>query len=225
MGQFYLNNAVVLECKKKKMFTDVFLLSSRGEIYGNENVLLCKVGRLLVVYDKGQIKCYLLNCTHMPVSPYVAQRLKDECLAGTKKCSDAFKVPDKLRLSEEPDVCFGVGLNGTCDITFSIDPVELKNAGEAFYNLLIKENEEEHFDIFRDMVEIRHSISRVKVFIHNGKPPVQGNYDVVINISTAQAVLDAVPYFWDVYYDATSEGIEYNPVLLKLSNVRPLFTK
>jgi hypothetical protein len=208
-------------------FTDVLLLTSRGEIYGNENVLLCKVGRLLVVSDKGALRCYVINSTNIPVLPYVAQKLKEECLSGAKRCTEAFGVPDKTHLSDESDVSFRVGMDGTCDVIFKIDPIELKTGGEAFYNLLAKElrdSSEEHFNIFRDMVEIRNANpKRVKVYIHNGCHPPNGQiYDVVVNINTASGVLDAIPYFWDVYYNVNEEGIKYNPVLLKLPNLRPL---
>lgn len=211
------------------IFKNVVLLSTRGDLYGNENLLLCKVGRLLVVHDRGQIKCYLLNAKHAPVVHYTAQKLMEECLAGTRKCADAFRIPDQLRLSEEPDVCFREGEVGSGDITFNLDPIELKAGREDLYNLLVRENEkkgesgENHFVIFKDMVEMRHSASRVKVFVHNG---TRSDYDVTINICKAEGMLGSVPYFWDVYYDASSGGgIEYNPALLKLHNVRPLHAK
>lgn len=213
-----------------RTFVDVLLLTLRGDIYGNENVLLYKVGQLLLVYEKGEIRCYVINSSQLPVLPYTVQRLKDECIAGTKKCDDAFGEDNKLTIYNTPDVTFRIGTDGTCTITFELEPIELKN-GVQFYNLLVKQfqGKDEGLNVFQHMVEIRKSNdhSRVKVFLHNGKSHVPtSSYDVVVNVSTAGSILNSIPYFWDVYYDGSSsgEGIEYSPVLLRLSryNLRPL---
>ena len=203
-------------------FADV--LSLTGDIYGNENVLLCKLGRLLIVYDKGIIKCYAINSSDIPVAPYVVQKLTDECLAGSQKCSDAFGIHNKSALSSEPDVTFSVRVDGACDITFNIDPIEIKE-GLGFYNLLVGQlsKEEDHFTIFKDMVEIKSkNDSRVKVFVYKDKPPPPAGhrFNVIIHIDTAGCLLDSIPYFWDVFYDTSD--IKYDPTLFKLSNLRPL---
>lgn len=212
-------------------FDDLLLLTPVGEIYGNENVLLIKLGRLLIVYERTKgVACYVLNSSDIFVGEYVAQKLKEECLSGSKTCAAAFGIPDTRLLSEEPDVAFQNNPDGSCNITFREDPIPLKK-GKEFYNVLSKElgDFQEGFSIFKDLIEMcETNPGRVKVFIYAGTMPPQkaAGFDVVVNVNTAGSILDAVPYYWDVYYDSSSEGIEYNPVLLRLAkeNVRPLCT-
>ena len=210
-------------------FNDLLLLTPAGEIYGNENVLLVKLGRILLVFERTKgIVCYVLNSSDISIGVYLAQKLKDECLAGTKTCAAAFGIPDKRPLSEEPDVVFQTNLDGSCTITLREDPISLKN-GNEFFNVLHKElRDNEGFTTFKDLVEMRETNPiRVKVFIYTGTAPpqkVMETFDVIVNVCTAGSILDAIPNSWDIFYDASSKGIEYNPVLLRLpkENVRPL---
>lgn len=208
-------------------FYDLLLLTPEGEIYGNENVLLIKLGRLLLFYERTKgVVCNVLNSSDISVGVYLAQKLKEECLAGIKTCAAAFGIPDTRPLSEEPDVAFQNNLDGSCNITLREDPISLKN-GKEFYNALCKElGDNEGFNTFKDLVEMRETKhSRVKVFIYANTPQkAVSGFDVVVNVCTAGSILDAVPYYWDIYYDSAAEGIEYNPVLLRLpkENVRPL---
>lgn len=205
-------------------FEDLLSLTPLGDIYGNENVLLCKIGRLLVVCEETKgVVCYVINSSDIPVSPYLAQKLKDECLGGVKTCINAFGIPDSRLLTGEPDISFQMGMDGTCGIRFKGDPICL---GGEFYTVLTREmgDEDEGFCIFRDLVELRKAHpERVKVFIHGGKSSPKGAFDMTVNICTAGCILDDIPYYWDIYYDAT-EGIEYNPVMLRLpkDTLRPL---
>ena len=206
-------------------FEDLLSLTPLGDIYGNENVLLCKIGRLLVVCEetKGVI-CYVINASDIPVTPYMVRKIQEDCRAGVKTCREAFGIPDSRSLAGEPDVSFQVGIDGTCGIRFKEVPIRL---GVEFYNMLTRElkNEDDVFTIFRDLVELRQTHpDRVKVFIHNGNTTTsRGEFDMVVNVRTAGCVLNAIPYHWDVYYDSSDE-FEFHPVLLRLPKeiLRPL---
>lgn len=207
-------------------FDDVFFLTPVGGIYGNNNVVLCKLGRLLIVFEhiKG-ITCYVLNSSDIPINPYVAQKLKEECLGGIKMCKIAFGIPDSSLLTDEGDIEFQYNVDGSCSIRFKREPVKLQN-GVEFYNALVKEvRDDMGFCTFRDLVKIKNtSPNRTKVFIHNGNGVMNlEQFDVVVNITSAGCLLDSIPYYWDVYYDASLECIEFNPVLSRLPNLRPLF--
>ena len=205
------------------LFDDVLLLFS--DIFGNQNVLICKIGRLLLVHRKNRaVSCYVLNSSD--VFAYLIQRDKDECLQGSKTCAAAFGIPDQRSLLQQPDVIFQNNLDGSCNIMFQKEPIAVKNEKE-FYNTLCGElKDTERLNVFKDLVEMRESSPcRVKVFIYartTTKLPT-AEFDVTINISTASSLLNGIPNYWDIYYDP-SESLEFNPIFMKLpkENVRPI---
>lgn len=211
------------------VFHNMFLLYDRGHIYGNKSVLLKKLGRLLLVYSptSGGLSCYVLNATDIPISVYHAQRLKDECLTKTKTFKEAFGILIHDRpLTEETDVTFQMGLDGSFSIRFKKDPIKIERGGE-FYNMLareMKEGADRDTCVFFDLVEYKHVKPKVRVLIHSGTPPAAQGFDAVINLETAGCLVGCIPYYWEICYDRNIPGIEYNPVLLRLNRetLRPL---
>ena len=216
-------------------FCNMMLLYERGEIYGNENLLLQKLGRLLLVNRKNDgVTCYVLNSTDIPISSYHVYKLKEECLTKHKTFTNAFGigVTDRL-LSGEPEVSFQKSIDGSFGIRLESDPIELDKRGGEFYNALEAEllggagTGMEHFRTFVEIVEIQNSNPAVKVLIHNNPNAAMkmtGKYDLILNVDRAGCLVNCIPYFWEVYYDTNMAGAAYNPILLRLckDNLKPV---
>lgn len=117
-------------------------------------------------------------------------------------------------------------------IRFDTNLIPFDKRGGEFYNALAYELKDDEsglfeFKTFIELVEIQNSRPTVKVLIHNNPTAalkMSGSYDVILNVERAGCLVDCIPYFWEVFYDMSTTGIEYNPVLLRLckDNLRPV---
>ena len=209
------------------VFYNLYLLyADEIEIYGNESLLLCKLGRLLLACSRGSgIKFYVLNSRAIPISTYHAKKLKDECLTRRKSFEQAFGIFTHSRpLHVEPDVHFQEDLDGSFSVHLNDPPIKMEDSVDL-YNMLRDETQGSRVSIFFDLVKYRDKTDHcVSVYLHdNEKLPPANNYDVVINVTTAGSMLWNIPYYWSVYYTAGT-SLEYEPALIRLrkEQLRPL---
>ena len=124
-----------------KVINEVMLLDEVYEIFGNESMLLQKVGRLLLVADTlngGGVTTYVLNTADYPMTHYQAKQLREECLTGRRTFKEAFCVHDRALL-REPDVTFQKAMDGTFCIRFKQEPLRIDASGGEVFNALAKE--------------------------------------------------------------------------------------
>ena len=240
--------------QSKVNLTNVMLLDERVELYGNDTVLIQKLGRLLLVADSllGGVSVYAINTSDIPINAFQVQKLRDECLLGKKTFKMAFGIHDR-NLSKEPDVTFQKAMDGSFTIKFKLDLIDLDKPGGGVYNALSKEmktdlanvkdgddgggHDEDTYssgsswwvraNTFIELVKMR--LPTVKVLLHiNSNHALSkmtaSGFDLVINISKAGCMVDHIPHFWEVYYDISVTGIEYNPIILRLPKemLRPI---
>lgn len=225
-------------------FANVMLLDEKTELYGNESILVQKLGRLILVADwaMGGVSVYVMNTSDFPVDAYNAQRLRDECLLGRKKFEVAFNIHDSDNgLSKESGVSFHKAMDGSMTIAFKNPLIDLDVPDAQVFNALNREMTKSlefrknacdatpdwltRAITFVDMVKL--NTPKAKAFLYfdtcNLMSPPKG-FDLVVNIARAGFVVKSLPYFWDIYYDSSVTGIEYNPVFLKLPKrlLRPI---
>lgn len=232
-------------------FTNVMLLDERTEVYGNESLMIQKLGRLVLVADStlgSGVSVHVMNTTDAPVDAYQAQRLRDECLMKLKTFKASFGMTDRC-MSKEPDVTIQKAMDGSLTIKLKRPLIDLDTPGGEVYSAI----EEEIADIaeemrdnqdkngfnswclravtFMELVKLR--TPPVKVLLHLNAPQKDltafssAGFDVIIDISKAGFMATSVPHFWDIYYDSSVAGVEYNPVLLRLPKrlLRPIKIK